>query len=73
MIYQFANDECRSCDTLTESCQNYEATLALCPAEATTEETTEATGLDAVSDFVLGTTIVAISTTIIFILLIRGD
>ena len=40
LIYQFAIDECRSsCDTLQESCQNYEATDALleCSVEVTEE------------------------------------
>ena len=85
LFIQFASDECRSCDTLQESCQNYEETMALleCPVEdpeKTTEDTTEeatedsaaAFDLNSVSDFVLGSSIVVISTAITFILLIRG-
>ena len=46
LIYQFASDTCRVCETLVESCQNYDATLALCPAaeEETTEDTTVTSG-----------------------------
>ena len=64
LIYQFAMDECRSssCDTLQESCQNYEATYALleCTEEVpeepedTTEDTTEETTEDTTTTVTAG-------------------